>query len=101
VHILVGLVAVLALLYFWLIGHWFARVLMFLVLGAVGGFVAAMLVSSTPQPNPIGYLLGFALAWPVSGLPEYYWRRRARLFTGVAKRESSVARMFREGVLGS
>jgi hypothetical protein len=32
VHIIVGLLLAIALLYFWLIGHWFARVLVFLVL---------------------------------------------------------------------
>ena len=30
--ILIGLALAAALLYFWLIGHWFARVLMFLLL---------------------------------------------------------------------
>jgi hypothetical protein len=35
-HILIGLGLFLVLLYFWLIGHWFARVVMFLLLACAG-----------------------------------------------------------------
>jgi len=38
-HLLIGLLLGIVLLYFWLLGHWFARVLVFLPL-AVVGFVA-------------------------------------------------------------
>jgi hypothetical protein len=41
-HILIGLCLALALLYFWLLGHWFARVVMFLTLAVVGAFRGAV-----------------------------------------------------------
>jgi hypothetical protein len=65
--------------YFWLIGHWFARVLVFLVL-AVVGFIAGANVP--PPPSPAGSiicgLIGAALAWPLASIPIYYWRRQLR-----------------------
>ena len=45
-HIIIGVGAALALLYFWLIGHWFARVVMFLVLVVLLGFSGAALPTS-------------------------------------------------------
>ena len=65
-HILIGLGIAVVLLYFWLIGHWFARVLVFLlftfcglVLGQLAGGIAAG-----------------AIGWFVSGIPIYVrkWR---------------------------
>jgi hypothetical protein len=41
-RILVGLVLALVLLYFWLLGHWFARVVMFLALAALFGLLGAL-----------------------------------------------------------
>jgi hypothetical protein len=62
-------------LHLWLIGHWFARVLVFLVLAAVG-FIAG---ANVPTPSPAGSiicgLIGAALAWPLASIPIYYWRR--------------------------
>jgi len=76
VHIIVGLLLAIALLYFWLIGHWFARVLVFLML-AVVGFIAGV---NIPPHNPTGSIIcgiiGAALAWPLASIPIYYWRRR-------------------------
>jgi hypothetical protein len=37
-HIIVGLILALTLLYFWLLGHWFARVVTFLGLTVICGF---------------------------------------------------------------
>ena len=44
-HIIIGVGAAIALLYFWLIGHWFARVLVFPLLGDVLGLGGAALFS--------------------------------------------------------
>jgi hypothetical protein len=74
VHIIVGLLLAIAMLYFWLIGHWFARVL------AVVGFIAG---ANVPTPTPAGSiicgLIGAALAWPLASIPIYYWRHRIML----------------------
>jgi hypothetical protein len=79
VHLIVGLLLAIALLYFWLIGHWFARVLVFLML-AVVGFIAG--VNVTPH-NPAGSIIcgiiGAVLAWPLASIPIYYWRRQIML----------------------
>ena len=76
-HILIGLCMGLALLYYWLLGHWFARVLMFLLLGAVFGMVGLAIADRGPS----GFFLlplGVAAAWVVYrfGIPIYYWRPR-------------------------
>src|SRR5690348_14818851 len=42
-EILVGLGFAVVLLYLWLLGHWFARVLVFLLLAALFGLIGAML----------------------------------------------------------
>jgi lipoprotein signal peptidase len=83
-HILIGLALAVALLYFWLIGHWFARILAFLMFAAILGLLGAS-IGNTADASVHGApvvmaLIGVGLAWPVAALPAYYWRRRARLF---------------------
>jgi hypothetical protein len=78
-HILIGLVVVAALLYFWLVAHWFARVLMFLLLG-VGGFFGGGAITGTLPSSVILGVLGIVAAWYVAGIPTYYWQRRNRLW---------------------
>jgi len=77
-HILIGLVLALVLLYFWLLGHWFARVVMFLALAAIFGLLGALFTGMDGPPAQnhavIGILIGAALAWPVSGIPIYWLR---------------------------
>jgi hypothetical protein len=59
-HFLVGLILAVVLLYFWLVGHWFARVLVFLMFWPFfsAGVGAAVSVSvdavyrQTSQPTP-------------------------------------------------
>jgi hypothetical protein len=74
----------LALLYFWLIGHWFARVLMCIVFWPI--FIAVTFgILSAAFPGPIGLApdigilvaivgvgLSAAAAWKVSGYPTRY-----------------------------
>jgi hypothetical protein len=62
-------------LYYWLQGGWFARALVFIALTAISAIFAVV--------NDYGHgaailLIGVCLAWPVSGLPVYYWRHRLR-----------------------
>jgi hypothetical protein len=72
----------LALLYFWLIGHWFARVLVAIGLFALFGS-ALIIGASISRYDPsgggaFGIIGGFGLlvAWPLASLPIIYWRRR-------------------------
>lgn len=79
-HILIGLGIALTLLYFWLIGHWFARVIVFLLFSVIFFFMFAATARDTSNPSAgvsVG-LLGIPLAWPLSGIPAYYWHRRAK-----------------------
>jgi hypothetical protein len=76
-HILIGLALAAALLYFWLIGHWFARVLAFLLLTAVFGLALGAAFATTGGGGGgfvIGTAIGGVAAWFVSGIPLYYWR---------------------------
>jgi len=83
-HILVGLCLGLVLLYYWLLGHWFARVvtlILFVPLFALGGAALFGSIATTAQPPPglviLGALIGAALAWPVSSIPIYWLRSKA------------------------
>jgi len=84
-HILISgiivVAAALAGLYFWLLGHWFVRILAFLVLGAIGAFLGACLsggAAQEPAAEIFFALLGFGLAWPVASIPVYVRRHRER-----------------------
>jgi len=75
-HIIIGLLLGIALLYFWLVGHWFARILMFIVLTVL--FSAVALAGDNREPATNLFLLALAIGagWIVASLPLYYWRRR-------------------------
>lgn len=81
-HIIIGLAAAVALLYRWLLGGWFARVLMFLVfVAAFGGLGALLLLASPGAPAAAGWIggiLGALLAWPIASLPINIQRDMAR-----------------------
>ena len=65
----------IVLLYFWLLGHWFARVLMFICLALLCGImIPAMFAPHYHESVPIGLLwmgAGFVLAWFLAGIPVY------------------------------
>ena len=79
-----ALLLILALFYFWLIGNWFARGIVFVVLGAVLGVAFAEIALSALQIGynpPVAILLlcvGWLIAWPVSQIPLYLRRRHDR-----------------------
>ncbi len=83
-EILIGLVLAAVVLYFWLIGHWFARVVVFLalvpLLGLGGAALFAALPGATGAAAALGGCVGVGLAWPASSLPIYYWRSQARTY---------------------
>ena len=79
---IVVFVAALGLLYFWLLGQWFARVLAFLLLGAVFGLIGVSLGKTNPDAP--GFIiatwavLGIAIAWPLASIPVYVRRHQER-----------------------
>jgi hypothetical protein len=79
-HILIGVALACGLLYFWLVGHWFGRVLAFLVFAGLLGLGGGMALadSHAAAPGAFGAILGIALAWPVSGIPIYVRRAQIR-----------------------
>lgn len=79
-HILLGLAMGVALLYFWLIGHWFARILTFLAFVVVLFFVFTETSRGTAEPPPeiAVWMFAMIIAWLIASLPTYYWRHRMR-----------------------
>lgn len=89
-HMLIGLVLGCGLLYFWLVGHWFARVLVFLPLAFLLGFIGiGIAYGQHPSAGVFFAVWGVAGAWPVSSIPTWYWRRRMRVLT-LAERRSPL-----------
>lgn len=75
-HFLIGLGLAVVLLWAWLIGHWFARVLVFLLLAAFSLVIDHISPSSSDGQFAV---IGCVIAWFVSGIPIYCLRYRARL----------------------
>lgn len=82
--LLIGIPAMLAILYGWLVGNWFARVLVFLMLTALIAVVT--LVAADPKGTIVflAVILAGVAAWFLSGIPVYYWRRNDRKLTEAA-----------------
>jgi hypothetical protein len=85
-HLLIGLGLFLWLFYGWLVGHWFARVLVFLLICAAF-FLLDCIVFAAPGPGWKLFailllpLAGVA-AWGISGIPIYVHRKRSYQITG-------------------
>lgn len=81
VYLIGGLLAVV-LLYFWLMGHWFARVVMFLALIPVGtaGIAAGLSAAGDQMQNGLAFCLvvGAIASWFASGIPAYVRRSNSR-----------------------
>ncbi len=77
--VLIGVVLAVALLFLWLCGHWFGRVLAFLAMGAGFGIVGFVALSSGRggAVGFLGFLLGLGLAWLLASVPTWLQRRRA------------------------
>lgn len=78
-HILIGFVLGAGVLWLWLSGHWFGRVLAFLAFGALFAVIGGG-VCYRAAPDGVGLLLGgiagIALAWPIASLPIWHAERR-------------------------
>jgi hypothetical protein len=79
--VFVWVIAVIALLFFWLSGHWFARVLMFLLFALPLGCLAGLAGYEHPAGEVILALAGIAMAWLLSGLPARYYNHQSRRAT--------------------
>jgi hypothetical protein len=88
-HILIGLGIAVALGYFWLIGMWYARVLVcILMVVTFGGFVLA---AAKGQQGAIPMaLFAAAVGWAIGSIPVWVWRERAK---DIAAAESKNALM--------
>jgi hypothetical protein len=78
---LIAIMLGVGLLWAWLSGHWFARVLMTLVLipllGGLGAVLMALLPDAQAPVMWFGAALGAVAAWLVAGLPSYPQRKLA------------------------
>jgi hypothetical protein len=93
-ELLIGLAMSAALLYFWLIGHWFARILVFLGLLALLGLI----VIGWPNTLAPAVLLGLPVAWMLASMPIYVWHWRLRaLQQDDAIRSNSVLHQLVDG----
>jgi len=91
-EMLIGLAIGTALLYFWLIGHWFARVLVFLGLAGLSSF-AGLIVGATSSNAAAGItigLIGILVAWGLAAIPTFYWRR---LMQRVLQQDAAIEAM--------
>jgi hypothetical protein len=75
--IIVWLGIFLALFYSWLVGNWFARVLMCILLVLTfGGLGAAAGGDKNPGGAIMLALIGGGVGWAAGSAPVWYWRKR-------------------------
>lgn len=70
----------LGVFYFWLKGHWFARILAFIFLVPTIVVCAGKSMSPVDWPYAAAFLISaVVISWLISGLPIYFmaWRLRA------------------------
>lgn len=75
-EILIGLGLFVALLYVWLSGHWFGRVLAFLAFWAVFVVIGAVMSGIGRDPSGlilVGLLAGPVVSWFLAAAPTRYW----------------------------
>ena len=86
--ILITLGVLAALLYHWLTGHWFARVLVFLPLIVICSVLTTLPLKSMGDIVQFGTIpLGIAIAWIIASLPIYYHRSEEER----RRRETSIS----------
>lgn len=81
-EVLIGFCLIAVLLYFWLIGFWYARVLMFLItlplLIWIGGGLFMNIPGATSATGVLGGAVGAVAAWFLAAAPTHYWRHQMR-----------------------
>lgn len=73
---IVAVVVGLALLYLWLAGHWFGRVLAFVAWGAAFTFLAGAIAEGRGAIGIPLFLGGWVGAWFLAKAPSIYWNKR-------------------------
>lgn len=88
----------LGVLYWWLRGHWFGRVLAFIFLVPVVVMGPAKMIPNPDLPPEYGAVYGLVMltsciviAWLVSGLPIYVRARRQRVDLALRSRAELAA----------
>jgi hypothetical protein len=98
--VLIGLCIAAGALYFWLLGDWFARVLMFLLLSAPLAMLGWAVMREPGSGGTVAWCVAaMAATWPLSGIPLYY--REHRLEEAAAERarqEEAQQRLIQEDV---
>lgn len=83
-ELLIGLILIIPLLWLWLAGHWFGRVLAFIGFAiALGAGGATFMLSIAPGSGPggggvYGFVLGVGLAWLLASWPIWHQRKLAK-----------------------
>lgn len=78
--IIAGLVLGLVALYFWLVGNWFARVVVTIALMPLMALAGSAITTINVPPSGqtsmavMGALFGLAMAWVIGSVPTYYGR---------------------------
>lgn len=64
-------------LYLWLAGHWFGRVLAFILFSGVAGFVVGNIPALMGPSVFVGLIAGEVVAWFAAGIPQFVRRAKA------------------------
>ena len=72
--VVLGLVVALVVLYLWLSGHWFGRVVAFLAFGAVA-CLPLLFDLWTVADKIVATAIGLGVAWLLASVP-HLWRRK-------------------------
>lgn len=97
-EILAGLSLAAFALYAWLVGHWFGRVVAFLIPSLLWTGLAFLFWTEKGGPHGVTFviwIMALGGTWIVSGLPQWYWQRREREFykaTTAARADTSLVR---------
>lgn len=75
---IVLIVVALVVAYFWLAGHWFGRIIAFVVFGAALSFAGFAFIDAANDWAIVALVGGWAIAWFIASAPLAYWNRRAR-----------------------
>jgi hypothetical protein len=79
VVVIISLLLGVILLWAWLLGHWFARVLVCIILVLAFGALGGACGNGEPAAQIIFVLIGASVGWAIGSVPVWYWRGLPRL----------------------